>query len=194
MIISLECGCNIRLEKKRFVDRTPIPRCEDYETSCSYHYTVTRFFCEMHQLTTKLNCKCTTSLYSDTLTIERNSQYCHTDIPIEGRAWVGIPFFKSCVDVDSIMRVLMKGTIYGSMKYKLHSTIENKCGCVFTPKRLDYATETKNGVWVSEDATGVISFDDSYPNSLLKLFASHCKQVYDQNLRNAVENENGRGY
>lgn len=190
MEIPVACSCVIRIKKEQVKDLPPVYRYSDDITSYSYSYTVTRVFCEEHRLTTKLNCQCTTSLHSDTLIIKRDSQYCSIDIPLEGHSWSGLQFYRSCgavVDVASIMRTLMNGSIYGGMEYELCSTVKNNCGCAFTPKEFKYTTETSNGVWKTGDALGVISFDESYPNSLLHLFARQCKSVYDQTIAKETE-------
>lgn len=181
--INQECGC------KREVSAI----CKDVHsysyddsgiTQYDHTYTVTQVFCSEHRLVTKLQCKCTSTIQRDVLVIKRRT-FSTTDVHVVTSTWRG-PFYEPCkqVDVDSIMRALKVG---GSMKYELHSTVENVCGCVFTPSGFTNTLEFSNGNW-NDQTTGVsvVKVDESLPNRLLHIFASHCKEIYDQTLVSEV--------
>ena len=180
--INQECGCKCEINAK--CEEVYSYQHDDSGVNQYEHtYTVTQVFCSEHRLTTKLQCKCILTIQHDVLVIKRRT-FSTTDVHVVLGSWRG-PFYESCkhVDVDSITRSLKIGTIHGSMEYKLHSTVENVCGCVFTPSRVTNTLEFSDGNWKNQ-ATGVsyIKVDESLPNRLLNIFASHCKVIYEQTL------------
>jgi len=187
--INQECGCKCDINAK--CKEVCSYRYDDSGVNQYEHiYTVTQVFCSEHRLTTKLQCKCILTIQHGVLVIKRNT-FSTTDVHIVTGSWKG-PFYESCkqVDVDSIMRSLKIGTIRGSMEYELHSTVKNVCGCVFTPSRVTNTLEFSDGNW-KDQTTGVsyIKVDESLPNRLLNIFASHCKVIYEQTL---VKEEDAR--